>query len=129
MVTATETGTDGQLALYATGTGAATWREIHQVYTALDVAMASGETVTLATAQFATIADTVWRRHTDDIEGSSDGDSLNFKSPFGMVSKFVHDINLSGGTLYIKKSDGNTLGTQTPTTNAEGLPITALTTD
>ena len=128
-LTATETGTDGQLALYATGTGAATWREIHQVYTALDVAMASGETVTLATAQFATIADTVWRRHTDDIEGSSDGDSLNFKSPFGMVSKFVHDINLSGGTLYIKKSDGNTLGTQTPTTNAEGLPITALTTD
>lgn len=128
-LTAAETGTDGELALYATAGGAATWREKHQVYTSLSVALASGETVTLAAAQFAKIADNVWRRHTDSIEGSSDGDTLQFESPLGMVAKFVHDIARSAGTLYIKKSDGTTLGTQTATYDPEGQPISALTTD
>lgn len=128
-LTATETNTPGQLLFEAIAVGGAVWRDIHQVYTTVPVVLADGETVELAAAQFAKIADNVWRRHTDSIEGSSDGDTLQFESPLGMVAKFVHDIARSAGTLYIKKSDGTTLGTQTATYDPEGQPISALTTD
>lgn len=127
-LTATETGTDGQLALYATGTGAATWREIHQIYTAIPTALASGETVELATAQFAKIADNVLRRNAANIEASSDGDTLAVTSLYGLMQKFMESI-ISGVTITINESDGATeLGTQTVTANASGQ-ITSVTTN
>ena len=128
-LTASETGTDGQLAIVATADGCATWREFHEVYTTIPVAMAAGETVFLATAEFNKLADTIWRRHTDDIESSADGDTVHLKSPLGAISKLVHDLYREGATLYIAKSDGSSLGTQTIAVDAEGQPIGGLTTN
>ncbi|MEZ4558744.1 MAG: hypothetical protein R3A10_07920 [Caldilineaceae bacterium] len=128
-LTAEETGTDGPLIVVAWADGTAVWRDVFQVYTTVPAAMASGETVDLATGEHNKIADHVWRRHTDAIEASSNGDSLQFKSPIGAIAKFVHDIVRTGGTLYIKTSDGSTLGTQTADYDPAGQPISGLTTD
>ncbi|MCB0072105.1 MAG: hypothetical protein KDE20_11630 [Caldilineaceae bacterium] len=129
-LTATETGTDGELVLYATGTGAAIWREKHQVYTSLNVAMASGETVTLATGQHDKIADHTLRRSFESAVDSSDGDTKSFRSLLGAVAKLVNKVALSGSTLTIYEDDDTTaLGTQTVTTNASGQPLTSVDTD
>ena len=128
VLTASETGTDGQLAVVATADGCATWREFHEVYTTVPVAMASGETVELATAQFAKIADNVLRRNAANIEASSDGDTLAVTSLYGLMQKFMESI-ISGVTITINESDGATeLGTQTVTANASGQ-ITSVTTN
>ena len=129
-LTATETGADGEIALYATGTGAADWREKHQVYTALDVAMASGETVTLATGQHDKIADHTLRRSFENAVDSSDGDTKSFRSLLGAVAKLVNKVALTGSSLTIYEDDDTTsLGTQTVTTNASGQPLTSVDTD
>lgn len=129
-LTATETGTDGPLAMYATATGAAIWRDIHQVYTAFPVALASGETVTLATGEHDKIADHVLRRTVQNALDSSDGDTKDFRSLVGAVSKLVNKVALSGSTLTIYEDDDTTaLGTQTVTTNESGQPISAVDTD
>ena len=127
-LTATETGTDGELALYAEATGAATWREKHQVYTSLTAVLASGETVDLATGEHEAIADTTLRRSTANIEASSDGDALSVASLYGLMQKFF-EAAISGATVTINKADGTTeLGTQTVETNASGQ-VTSVTTN
>lgn len=127
-LTATETGTDGELALYATGTGAATWREKHQVYTSLTAILATGETVDLATGEHEAIADTTLRRNTANIEASSDGDTLSVASLYGLMQKFF-EAAITGATVTINKADGATeLGTQTVETNASGQ-VTSVTTN
>lgn len=127
-LTATETNTDGELALYATGTGAATWREKHQVYTSLTVVLASGETVNLASGEHEAIADTTLRRNTANIEASSNGDTLNVASLYGLMQKFF-EAAITGATVTINKTDGTTeLGTQTVETNANGQ-VTSVTTN
>ena len=128
VLTALETGEDGELIVEATGTGAATWREKHQVYTSLTAVLASGETVDLASGEHEAIADTTLRRNTTNIEASSDGDALSVASLYGLMQKFF-EAAITGATVTINKADGATeLGTQTVETNASGQ-VTSVTTN
>lgn len=73
------------------------------------------------------IADRVWRRNSANIESSSDGDTLSFQSPYGMVAQQTNNTSVSGTTLTIKKADGTTtFATRTLTTSAGASPITGL---
>jgi hypothetical protein len=75
------------------------------------------------------IADQVWRRATSGIEGSSYGDAISLKSPYGMVAQGIHNTssNPAGTTLTVTKSDDTTvLGTRALTTDAAALPITGI---
>ena len=127
-LTAAETDTDGPLIVVAWADGTAVWRDVFQVYTTVPAAMASGETVDLATGEHEAIADTTLRRNTANIEASSDGDTLSVASLYGLMQKFF-EAAITGATVTINKADGATeLGTQTVETNASGQ-VTSVTTN
>lgn len=70
------------------------------------------------------IADHVLRRHSANVEGSSHGDSIAFKSLLGTVSKQTHKVDIDGTDLDTYKSDGTTvLGTQALVTDANSDPV------
>lgn len=72
------------------------------------------------------IADHVNRRTQANVEASSDGDAISFRSIYGATAKLVNKVSISGTTLTVTKSDDATsLGTQALTTDAAALPITA----
>ena len=75
------------------------------------------------------IADHILRRNSDNIEASSDGDALQFKSLYGAIAKQTHCIAVSGSDLVIKKDDCSTdLESQTLTTDENAAPITGIAT-
>lgn len=75
----------------------------------------------------ATIADTVLRRTTANVEASSDGDTLGARSLYGAVARLAHKISISGSTMTITKSDDTTsLTTAALTTNASADPTTGI---
>lgn len=97
--------------------------------TALQVTLQSGsvDAATVTSAAANKIADHMLRRSTANIEGSSDGDTLSFKSLYGAIAKQSHCIAVAGNTLTIKKSDcSTTLDTQSVTTSSGASPITGL---
>mgnify|MGYP005825802977 CR=1 FL=1 len=76
------------------------------------------------------LADHVLLRTQANVEASSDGDTLSYRSLYGAVAKAVNKVSISGSTMTITKSDDSTsLGTQTVTSDAAADPITALDTD
>ena len=119
-LTATETNTDGPLAIYASAAGTHIWRDVHEVAT-------HNTTIAITTAQYNTMADHVWRRTAANIEASSDGDTLGFRSGYGMMATHVNNNYVSAATNYITKADDATvLGSRTVSTNASADPITGL---
>lgn len=70
------------------------------------------------------IADHVIRRNSDNVEGSSHGDTVAFKSLLGVVSKHTHKVDIDGSDLDIYKSDDSTvLGTQPLVTDPDAEPV------
>lgn len=81
----------------------------------------------LATAAVNKIADILARRHTSDIEASSDGDTLSGKSLYGAIARLAHKVSVSGSTMTITKADdAAALTTATLTTDASADPITVV---
>lgn len=79
------------------------------------------------TTWFNRVADYIIRRNLASVEASSDGDTQDFQSLQGAISKMVNDVEPSGSDILIKKTDGTTtLGTQTPTTSGTAEPIVAI---
>lgn len=71
------------------------------------------------------IADHVLRRTQANVEASSDGDALSFRSLYGAAAKLVNKVSISGSTLTVTQSDDVTsLGTQALTTSSSADPIT-----
>ena len=82
-------------------------------------------TVNAATAN--QIADHVIRRSWANVEASSDGDTIAFRSLLGAVAKLVNKVAVSGTDLLTYRDDDSTvLGTQALTTDASAEPITAM---
>ena len=82
-------------------------------------------TVNAATAN--QIADHVIRRSWANVEASSDGDTIAFRSLLGAVAKLVNKVAVSGTDLLTYRDDDSTvLGTQALTTDAAAEPITAM---
>jgi len=76
------------------------------------------------------IADHILRRSAATARASSDGDTADFRSLLGAVSKLVNRIKNASGTLTIYEEDDTTsFGTQTSTGDAAADPITELNTD
>jgi len=81
----------------------------------------------LTTALFNRIADHVWRRANGSIEDSSDGDTYDEQSPYGMVAFFTNKVSPSGGNIDVYEADGVTVFYyRTPTTDAGANPITGM---
>lgn len=73
------------------------------------------------------IADITLRRHSANVEASSDGDALDFQSLYGAVAKQTNNLAVSGSNLNIYRADGVTLfKAQTLTSSAGAAPITGL---
>jgi hypothetical protein len=76
------------------------------------------------------IADTILKRSTANVEGSSFGDSLGLRSLYGMIAQGVHNTQVVGTSLKVTKSDDTTvLGTRTVTTDSAAQPITGINSD
>lgn len=124
-LTATETNTDGPLAVYASATGTNIFRAIYNVETLPEQ--------TLTDAEHNVIADHVLKRSFGDADGSSDGDggtSPAYRSLMGVVAKQTNKTAMSGTTLTIYEEDDTTaFFTQTATTSASADPVTALDTN
>ena len=86
---------------------------------------ATETTINAATAN--QIADHVIRRSWANVETSSDGDTIAFRSLLGAVAKLVNRVAISGTDLLTYRDDDTTvLGTQALTTDASAEPITAI---
>ena len=82
-------------------------------------------TVNAATAN--QIADHVIRRSWANVEASSDGDTIAFRSLLGAVAKLVNKVAISGTDLQIFRDDDTTvLGTQALSTDASAEPIVGI---
>jgi len=82
-------------------------------------------TVNAATAN--QIADHVIRRTWANVEASSDGDTIEFRSLLGAVAKLVNKVAVSGTNLEIFRDDDSTvLGTQALVTDASAEPIISM---
>ena len=82
-------------------------------------------TVSAATAN--QIADHIIRRSWANVEASSDGDTIAFRSLLGAVAKLVNKVAISGADLQIFRDDDTTvLGTQALTTDSGAEPITGM---
>lgn len=126
-LTATETGTDGPLIIVATGIGCATWREIQQVSSGIP-ADASGSDISVSSTTANTIADHVLRRTSNNVEASSDGDTEDGKSLYGVVAWETHKVATVGNTITVYESDGSTsLQAKTVTRDSSAEPITSAT--
>lgn len=82
---------------------------------------------TIATAGANKIADHVWRRNSTNIEASSNGDTIAFQSPYGMVAQQTNNTNVSGSSLVVKYANGSTtFATRSLTSSAGASPITGI---
>lgn len=77
------------------------------------------------------VADTILRRNTANIEGSTTGDSLNVRSLYGLVAQATHNTYVDNNNkLVVTKSDETTqLATRTITNSPNAQPITGLNSD
>ncbi len=97
--------------------------------TALDAILLDTGTdgVVLSAAQMNKIADHVIRRAWANVEASSDGDTITFRSLLGAIAKLVNKVAVNGSNLEIMRDDDSTVfGTQAITTNASAEPVTGL---
>lgn len=86
----------------------------------------------LAAAACAKIADTVLRRTFANAHGSSDGDTVSFRSLLGAVAKLVNRISTTvnaGKVTIFHEDDATEIGTQTLTTDSGAAPIVEANTD
>ena len=82
--------------------------------------------VVLSAATCNKIADHVRRRNQENVEASSDGDTLSLLSEYGFI-QMAQESAASGTTLTVKKTDGTTtLGTRTLATDAAADPVTGV---
>jgi hypothetical protein len=83
--------------------------------------------VKMSTAARNAIADTIWRRSSTNIEGSSYGDTLGYKSGYGVIAQQTHKSNASLGVQTVYKADGTTvLNSRSYNSNPSAEPITGL---
>jgi len=123
-LTATETGTEGPIALIAYESGAT------KVLRAVGQVVATTSSVTLATGEHNKIADHVLRRSLASARASSDGDTVSFRSLLGLAAKAVNRVAFSGTTLNIYAEDDATVfGTQTASTTGSAVYVDALDTN
>jgi hypothetical protein len=80
----------------------------------------------IATAAAQKLAHVFFRRTMANVEASSDGDTLDKASLYGVIEQ-ITESSASGTTLTIRKTDGTTLGTRTLTTDASADPVTGIT--
>jgi len=70
------------------------------------------------------IADHVMRRSTANIEASSDGDTLNFKSLYGVAAQQTHKSAISAGNWIVYRANGSTtLNTRSVSSSGSASPI------
>ena len=87
-------------------------------------AIASSE---IATTGAQEIADVTLRRSTANVEASSHGDTLGFKSVYGMTAQQTHKTTTGSGVQTVYKNDGTTsLNTRSYSSNPSAEPITGL---
>lgn len=80
----------------------------------------------IAATAIAKIADAVLRRQCDNAEASSDGDTLDLSSLYGLIQQ-AQESAISGSTLTVKKTDGSTtLGTKTVAVDGTTGNITSI---
>lgn len=73
------------------------------------------------------LADHVWRRAAASIENSSDGDTYDPQSPYGMVAFFINLVDPSGSDIDVYEADGVTVFySRTLTTDSGADPTTGM---
>lgn len=118
-------GEEVELILRATATGAAEFREKHTIYENATAKLASGATVTVASASLDSIADTVLRRDFDSVQASSDGDTITLSSLYAAALVLVGKVTTSTNTVTLYHADGSTtIGTFTVTRTEGANPVT-----
>lgn len=85
-LTATETNTDGPLAVRASASGADVFRDVYYVETTSTAAVS----VTITATQYRQIADHVLRRTLANARASSDGDTVSQRSLLGALALLVN---------------------------------------
>ena len=98
---------------------------------AADVALVLADTgtdgVVLSAATCNKIADHVRRRTQANVEASSDGDTLNKSSEYGLIQQIQKSNTTdTAGFLTIKKTDGTTLGTLALASDPDAEPVTGV---
>ena len=119
-LTATETGTDGPLIVYAdSGSTTKTWYDVHQVLTTLPTELSG----TMLNA----LADYVLKRPFASAEASSNGDggtSPDAQTLLGIIAKQMGRTKNNAGTLQIFESDLTTVWASQSLTTGSGDPVT-----
>lgn len=81
----------------------------------------------ISTAGANRLSDITLRRSTSNIESSSYGDTLSYKSLYGAIASQTHRYQFSGGNAIVYKSDGSTsLNTRAATSDSSAAAITEL---
>jgi len=70
------------------------------------------------------IADHVRRRTQANVEASSDGDTLNVQSEYGLIQQAQNSGPVASGSLPVRKQDGTSLGSINIISTAGAEPIT-----
>ncbi|MCC6797699.1 MAG: hypothetical protein IT366_21480 [Candidatus Hydrogenedentes bacterium] len=119
-----------ELAKVPKSDGTATWNAtaLASIQSKCADALAASDAIgaaSVSAAAGAKIADIMLRRGSANIEASSNGDTLAFKSLYGAIAMQTHEKDASSGTsLEVKKADGSTtLATITLDTDAAAEPI------
>lgn len=114
----------GPVAIRVAASGANVFRTWVQVYDPDDNDV---DEATLSAATMAAIADVTLRRNFDNVEASSDGDTLDKQSLIGAAAKDVNKVTLSGSTLTVTKADLETeFYTQPVTTDPDAQNVTSI---
>lgn len=80
--------------------------------------------VVLSAAMMNKIADHVRRRTQANVEASSDGDTLSLKSQYGAIQQMQNSNTTDeAGKITVKKTNGDSLGTLTLSTDAGAEPV------
>lgn len=72
------------------------------------------------------LAHVILRRTMANVEGSADGDAINVSSLYGFIQQ-GQKSSMAGAIWTIKKTDGTTLGTLTPSTDENANPVVGVT--
>lgn len=115
-LTATETNTNGPLAIRATASGADIFRAIYHVETTSTAAVS----VTITATQYRQIADHVLRRTMANARASSDGDTVDKRSLLGMLSRSQnrHEWDNVNTELDVYQENDTTIFYSTPATTS-----------
>lgn len=122
--------TAAELAKVPKSDGTSTWNAtaLAAIQSECADALAASDAIgaaSISAAAGSKIADIMLRRTSANIEASSNGDTLAFKSLYGAIAMQTHEKDASSGTsLEVKKADGSTtLATITLDTDAAAEPI------